>query len=190
MRDKKTASPIGAPCANVGGSTAPNLGQVFATEPELILALLETADLTSRDERDQMIAAASTATTMRPRYADVHYCAARVAAEFGENELAAQWVERALALNPRYTDALVLAAKVARRQAQPQAAMERLQRALGQGADYPDVHLLLGELCEELGDPQRAREAYERSLQLNRGYVAARARLGRLTRNACGERKQ
>ena len=149
------------------------LSRLFASEPELILACLESGDQGQSPVPETVMAAARRALDSRPDYADLHYFTAQVATQMGALDEARGFLKQALHLNPRYRDALVLAARVAIAQGETQEAIDFLRLALAAGADYADVHLMLGDLWREQDQTALARQEYERALELNDGLTLA-----------------
>ena len=150
------------------------LSRLFASEPELILACLESGDQDQAPVPETVMAAARRALENCPDYADLHYFTAQVATQMGELDEARGFLQQALHLNPRYRDAMILAARVAAAQGEPQEAIDFLRLALAAGADYADVHLMLGDLWREQDQAPLARQEYERALELNAELTSAR----------------
>jgi tetratricopeptide (TPR) repeat protein len=159
---------------------ARRLAEVFADEPELILACVRGTPPSSRGEAQQVLSAARQALVLRPRYADLYFFAAHAAVVANEPDAAAGLLAQALELNPTYRDARVLAGRVALLRQRVEEARAHLSLALASGADYPDVHMLLGQASERVQDWPQARAAYQRALTLNSNLHAARAALATL----------
>jgi len=153
------------------------LADAFAREPELILAFLQGVEHETPDRVAIILAAAQTAATACPDYADLLYYVGQAAVAARDYAAAAAALQRAVELNPGYNDALILAARVALHQDQPSRAVELLERAVSQGADYPDVHVLLGRAWDALGERDRACAACARACELNPSLTAARTAL-------------
>ncbi len=156
------------------------LARLFAVEPELILACMESLDQGRLNGLETILAAAQEAIAACPDFADLYYFAARAASGSGRHAEAQSLVQQALRINPQYNDALILAARVAMDQGCHDQALAQLRQALVNGADYADVHLMLGDIWRQREDLGRSREAYERALSLNVDLAAARERLAAL----------
>lgn len=160
-----------------------HLAQVFAREPELILACLHGLHQEPPAKARVILAAARLAAAEYPEFADLLYCAAQAAVAAEEYGTAEVILNDALGLNPEYKDALILAARVALLRGQPQRAVAHLERAVAAGADYPDVHVLLGNAHRQQGRLRQARAAYVRALELNGNLRAAQTALAALPPN-------
>jgi tetratricopeptide (TPR) repeat protein len=156
------------------------LARLFAGEPELILACLQALDRGPVADLETILSAAERALKFCPKYADLHYFAARAAMAAGRLDHARDLLVRALQLNPQYNDALILAARVATAQGRQNDALAYLRQALVNGADYADVHLMLGDLWRQRDELTQARQAYQRALNLNVDLAAARQALATL----------
>jgi len=180
-------SAVAGPGAAVPGETTiQRLAQLFAQEPELILAYLESASCEGSPDATAILIAARAAVSQRPEYADLHYFAAQAAVRADDPAGARDLLLRALQLNPRYNDALILAARVCMTQGQHGEALAYLRRALINGADYADVHLMLGDLWRQRDDALQARRAYQRALDLNANLAPARSGLAALNGSGAG----
>jgi tetratricopeptide (TPR) repeat protein len=175
-----------APDAGLGAGTPASsmevrrLARLFAAEPELILACMESLDQGRLTGLETILAAAEQAIASSPDFADLYYFAARAASGAGHLDQARSLLEQALRINPQYNDALILAARVAMDQGRHDEAIAHLRQALVNGADYADVHLMLGDIWRLRDDLAQSREAYEKALSLNVDLAAARERLAEL----------
>ncbi len=154
--------------------------ELFAAEPELIVACLEGSGAGCGENAQRVLASALDALALRSGYADLHYYAAHAALAAEQPALALELLHTALRINPSYDAALILAARIRATQGKHEEATRHLEEVLAQGADYPDVHLMLGDLWQTRRDLPRARAAYRRALQLNSNFAAAAERMARV----------
>ena len=150
--ESRTSTQASDCVASAGTAETERLSRLFASEPELIRACLESSQPNRRFDGALVLAAARRALERRPRYADLHYFAAVAALQAGQLPQALSLLETALRLNPRYNDALILAARVCLLQEDRGQALTYLHRAILNGADYPDVRRMLDDLRQRLGD--------------------------------------
>lgn len=157
-----------------------HLARLFAAEPELIQACLESLDDQATGEAWTILGAAEQALSDRPDYADLYYFAAQAAMQLHRPQHARELLDKALRINPDYKAALILAARACLLQDNQDAALEYLRQALVNGADYADVHLMLGDLWARRDNVGAAQKAYERALQINTRLAPARDGLAAL----------
>ncbi|TWT44240.1 Tetratricopeptide repeat protein [Phycisphaerae bacterium RAS1] len=156
------------------------LAAIFAAEPELIQAFIES-DARLRTQSALIHQAALESVTANPDSAELCFYAAHAALHHADPSGAEQLLRRALAILPTHRDALILAGRLAIDAGLPERAEWLLQQALAAGGDYPDVHFLLGQSWQKQGQLSRARESYQRALALNEKYDRVRDALQTLT---------
>lgn len=176
-----SADGVGTGKLRTGQAGVSRLAKLFTREPELILACLESSPEDAAEFEESVLAAAEEAVKASPKYADLHYFAARAAATLSCTERAQALVASAIRINPSYRDALILAARLAMSREQEDEALQYLRQALMHGADYADVHLMLGDIWSQREELGLAREEYARAIDLNAYFAAARERIAALS---------
>ena len=160
-----SAAPV-APAVPTSDAEIEHLSALFASEPELIEASLESPGSDQKRDARRVLAAARQALERRPGYADLHYFAARAALRANEPQQARTLLEAALRINPRYNAAMILAARACVLQGAHAEALRYLRQAVLNGADYTDVHLMVGDLWRQQGGAPPAQEACGRAPEM------------------------
>jgi tetratricopeptide (TPR) repeat protein len=159
-------------------AAAERLGEVFASEPDMIGAFLDLPRSARDFELFEMLAAATAvALSHHPGYADLHRCAALIQLRLGRFEDAMGFIDRALQINPRYVAAMIDRGRILATQNRPDDAVRTLRQAVAHGGDYADVHFHIGDAHRKAGRPADARLEFHRALRINSGFSAARQAL-------------
>lgn len=92
---------------------------------------------------------------------------ALLAMQAGDNAVAAELVERALAANPKFPDALWLKARLALREGKPGVAIGLANQLIANGRDGYEVQLVVAKAALESDDSAGQRRALERAHELD-----------------------
>lgn len=163
--------------------TAPRMADRLAAEPELIPALVDAAQESTR-ALSALWEQIERALSQHPNYADLHYHAASAAWQTLRRADAHCWVTRALDTNPDYIDARILAARVHAAAGRIDEALQHIQHARRCGAEYPDVLVLTADIHRRRGECAEAAAACRDALSRNPRYPAAILMLAELGQSA------
>ncbi len=114
---------------------------------------------------------------LAPEHPDALHLLGMLAAQIGNNEIAAELISKAISVNPssaRYCD---LGAAL-RNQGRLDAAVESYHKALAIRPDYAEVHYNLGLALQQQSKLDAAIESYQKALAIKPDYAEAHNNLG------------
>jgi len=101
-----------------------------------------------------------------------------IASQAGKNELAVEFISKAIAKNPAEASYLLNLGNVFRNQNNLPEALAAYQKALALKPDFPEPHYNLGLARQELGRLEEAVASYRQAIKLNADYAKAYNGLG------------
>lgn len=101
-----------------------------------------------------------------------------IASQAGKNELAVEFISKAIAKNPAEASYLLNLGNVFRNQNNLPEALAAYQKALALKPDFPEAHYNLGLALQELGRLEEAVASYRQAIKLNADYAKAYNGLG------------